>query len=101
MADDAILVALLQSAPLVVAPWLTTTVMYDNSESSLDTKKRPRTADNGLIPTHIKQLRTTAPKDIRAAKELRALSRAQAKDKQRIAKATNPKPEDGKFWRAL
>ena len=31
------------------------------------------------IPTHVKQLRTTAPRDMRAAKNLRAKKRAEGK----------------------
>ena len=39
----------------------------------------PAGAHGSLIPTHIKQLRTTAPKDMRAAKEQRSRGRAEAK----------------------
>jgi ribonuclease P/MRP protein subunit POP3 len=51
------------AVPMVIAPWLV-----------------PATANQiearNLEQTHIKQLRTTAPKDIRAAKKQRALEKA-------------------------
>ncbi|KAF9819910.1 hypothetical protein IEO21_01771 [Rhodonia placenta] len=46
-----------------------------------------------LVPTHVKQLRTTAPKDMKGAKEQRARSRAAARErkkekKQKVAQKT-------------
>ncbi|KAI0931840.1 hypothetical protein AcW2_000629 [Taiwanofungus camphoratus] len=40
-----------------------------------------------LVPTHIKQLRTTAPKDMKATKEQRSLGRAAAKERNKRSKA--------------
>lgn len=56
---------LLNSIPVLKASWLS-----------------PPTALVGLERTHIKQLRTTAPKDMKASKEQRAGERALAKSKQ-------------------
>ena len=44
-----------------------------------------------LEPSHVKQLLTTAPKDMKAAKELRAKGRASAKER-RKAKRTSSLP---------
>lgn len=57
---------LLTSTPTVFAPWL----VYQDAEL------RPQII---LEPTHIKQLRTSAPKDMRAAKEQRTKGKAEAK----------------------
>lgn len=57
---------LLQSVPTLTAPWLHNASMK-------------RTED--LQPTHIKQVRTSAPKDMKAAKEQRAKGRAAAKQR--------------------
>ncbi|KAI0045195.1 hypothetical protein FA95DRAFT_1596938 [Auriscalpium vulgare] len=40
-----------------------------------------------MEPTHIKQLRTTAPKDMKAAKELRAAGKAAAKGRKKLKRA--------------
>jgi len=56
---------MLQSVPIISAPWLVPPVQ--------PASPRP------LIPTHIKQLRTSAPKDMKAAKEQRTKARAAAK----------------------
>ncbi|KAG1753556.1 uncharacterized protein EDB91DRAFT_1098643 [Suillus paluster] len=56
---------LLQSVPVISAPWLVPPVQPNPPKC--------------LIPTHIKQLRTTAPKDMKAAKDQRAKARAAAK----------------------
>ncbi|KAI0319000.1 hypothetical protein OF83DRAFT_1112942 [Amylostereum chailletii] len=63
---------LLDGIPVPRAAWLT-----------------PRffTLSDHMEPTHIKQLRTSAPKDMKAAKELRNVSRAIAKEKRRRKKA--------------
>ncbi|KAF8560059.1 hypothetical protein OG21DRAFT_1401010 [Imleria badia] len=55
---------ILDSIPLVSAPWLCPSDTQDTSQ---------------LVPTHIKQLRTTAPKDMKAAREQRSKARAAAK----------------------
>ncbi|KAI0031423.1 hypothetical protein K488DRAFT_52124 [Vararia minispora EC-137] len=47
-------------------------------------------AQQSMEPTHIKQLRTTAPKDLRAAREARARGRADAKNRNK-SKAQNGK----------
>jgi hypothetical protein len=57
----------LDKVPIVTAPWL----------SQADTSYT-------LIPTHIKQLRTTAPKDMKAAKESRNKERVQARQRKRL-----------------
>jgi len=63
---------LLESVPTVTASWLS----------------RPEIRPgNGLVPTHIKQLRTSAPKDMKAAKERRAKDRAAAKERRKKKKA--------------
>lgn len=56
---------MLQSVPIISAPWLVPPSQPVSSRS--------------LVPTHIKQLRTTAPKDMKAAREQRAKARAAAK----------------------
>lgn len=56
---------MLQSVPVISAPWLVPPVQPNSSKC--------------LIPTHIKQLRTTAPKDMKSAKEHRAKARVAAK----------------------
>ena len=61
------LASLLANIPPPAAPWLGT----------------PTRADWSLIPTHIKQMKTTAPKDMRVAKEQRSRGRAHAKAKKR------------------
>jgi ribonuclease P/MRP protein subunit POP3 len=62
---------LLNSVPVLAAPWL------------CPASKIPRT----LVPTHIKQLKTNTPKDMRAAKEMRMRSKVAAKEKgSRVAK---------------
>ena len=53
----------LDSVTILRAPWLLPVANFHN----------------GLIPTHIKQLKTTAPKDMKAAKERRSHNRAVAK----------------------
>jgi ribonuclease P/MRP protein subunit POP3 len=47
------------------------------------------------IATHIKQLRTTAPKDIRSAKALRAKMRAEAKLRRRNKQKKDEKANSG------
>ena len=66
---------LLDSVPIVTAPWLSST-------------SNPSYA---LIATHIKQLKTTAPKDMRAARELRAQGRAAAKQRKEKSSDSTPK----------
>ncbi|THV07524.1 hypothetical protein K435DRAFT_772431 [Dendrothele bispora CBS 962.96] len=64
------LTSLLESVPILSASWLTLT-------STAPLKPPP------LIQTHIKQLRTTAPKDMKAAKQQRIEGRAAAKEKRK------------------
>ena len=59
---DSHLHSMLEPIPVLAASWLSNT-------TSLST----------LIPTNIKHLRTTAPKDMKAAKEARKQGRAEAK----------------------
>lgn len=56
---------MLQPVPVISAPWLMPPVQPSSPKC--------------LIPTHIKQLRTTAPKDMKSAKEQRAKARVAAK----------------------
>ncbi|RPD81890.1 hypothetical protein L226DRAFT_607118 [Lentinus tigrinus ALCF2SS1-7] len=70
------LASLLQNVAQPAAPWL-----------ALPTAARPIT----LVPTHIKQLRTSAPKDMKAAKERRSKERAAAKERRRSRKQEIPK----------
>ncbi|KAI0801015.1 hypothetical protein C8Q74DRAFT_1239913 [Fomes fomentarius] len=69
--DFAALEALLQNVSLLSAPWL-----------CAPTSDRPVE----LLRTHIKQLRTSAPRDLKAAKEKRAKERAAAKESRRRAR---------------
>jgi len=59
---------LLDGVPTLVASWLASI-------------PRPQ-----LVPTHIKQVRTTAPKDMKAAKERRLEGKALAKQRRKGAK---------------
>lgn len=65
---------MLQSVPVISAPWLVPPVQPNSPKC--------------LVPTHIKQLRTTAPKDMKSAKEQRAKARVAAKKK-----GVKPKPK--------
>lgn len=65
---------MLQSVPVISAPWLVPPVQPNSPKC--------------LIPTHIKQLRTTAPKDMKSAKEQRAKARVAAKKH-----GTKPRPK--------
>ncbi|KAI0673392.1 hypothetical protein C8Q78DRAFT_1017003 [Trametes maxima] len=67
---------LLQNLPLLSAPWLNP-VSCDQSVA--------------FIPTHIKQLRTTTPKDMKSAKEGRARQRAAAKTQRKLRLGAVPK----------
>ena len=53
---------MLEPIPVLAASWLTNTTPLPT-----------------LIPTHLKHLRTTAPKDMKAAKEARNRERAEVK----------------------
>ncbi|KAF8216051.1 hypothetical protein K438DRAFT_1799988 [Mycena galopus ATCC 62051] len=66
--------SILDSVPTITAPWLT----------SLAASATP--VQQQLIPTHVKQLRTSAPKDMKMAKLLRAEGKAVTKARK------NPKP---------
>ena len=65
--NDLSLKSLLDKVPILTASWL----------SQADTS-------HTLIPTHIKQFCTTAPKDMKAAKEARSEGRAKAKQRKRL-----------------
>jgi len=69
------LTSLLENVALPTASWLAA----------------PTDASISLIPTHIKQLRTTAPKDMKAAKEQRSRGRAAAKLRQKERKQASQK----------
>jgi ribonuclease P/MRP protein subunit POP3 len=55
----------LDKVPTLSAPWL-----------------RPQ--EQALVPTHIKQVRTSAPQDMRAAKEQRARGKMAAKERKKM-----------------
>ncbi|KAK0465585.1 uncharacterized protein EV420DRAFT_1515033 [Desarmillaria tabescens] len=59
---------ILEAVPVIAAPWL---VPQSNA------------SDKQIVPTHIKQVRTSAPRDMKAAKAKRVAGRAAAKQKQR------------------
>lgn len=63
---------MLEPIPVLAAPWL-------SNPTPLPT----------LIPTHIKQIRTTAPKDMKAAKEARNRERAEVKKAKKAKKRVN------------
>lgn len=69
------ILSLVAPVPVLSASWLSTEVAA--------AQLKPSTP---IIPTHIKQLRTTAPKDMKAAKEQRVAGRAAAKKKQKEKK---------------
>ena len=60
--------ALLDTVPTLVATWLASAPGHK------------------FVPTHIKQVRTTAPKDMKAAKEKRMEGKALAKQRHKEAK---------------
>ncbi|KAJ3998522.1 hypothetical protein F5050DRAFT_1744372 [Lentinula boryana] len=64
------LLSLVTSVPILTASWLATEVAVAELKRSTP-----------IIPTHIKQLRTTTPKDMKAAKVQRTSGRAAAKEK--------------------
>ncbi|KAI0332018.1 hypothetical protein GY45DRAFT_1274981 [Cubamyces sp. BRFM 1775] len=71
-----VLEPLIRSIPIPVAPWL----------------QPPMSGhDRTLVPTHIKQLRTTAPKDMKRAKDTRARARTAAKERRKTTLASVPK----------
>ncbi|KAF9074824.1 hypothetical protein BDP27DRAFT_1257990 [Rhodocollybia butyracea] len=68
------ILSLIADVPILTASWLSTQVTIAELKRT------------SIVPTHIKQLRTTAPKDMKAAKEQRATGRAMAKEKRKNAK---------------
>ena len=74
---------LLDSVPVLRASWLSQPEHTSNSS--------PGELGALLIPTHIKQLRTTAPKDMKASKEQRTKGRAEAKRRKRERRAAEPR----------
>ncbi|KAJ7786488.1 hypothetical protein B0H16DRAFT_1490637 [Mycena metata] len=66
--------SILESVPTLTAPWLTSL------------------AASALIPTHVKQLRTTAPKDMKMAKVLRAEGKAAARARKTSRKEAKTPP---------
>ena len=60
----------MESVPILSASWLSPP---SSSQSH----------GHSLVPTHIKQLRTTAPKDMKAAKEKRSRERTLAKERRK------------------
>ena len=75
--------SLLDSVPPLRASWLT----QPEHTSNFD----PGELGAFWIPTHIKQLRTTAPKDMKAAKEQRTKGRAEAKRRKKELKVAESK----------
>ncbi|KAL5533577.1 hypothetical protein ACEPAG_37 [Sanghuangporus baumii] len=96
LSRDDILSQHLSSVETIVAPWLMGLGAAAAPAPSASTipKTKPKTIPpervrllrRRLEPTHIKQLRTTAPKDMRTAKALRAKGRAQAKEERKAKK---------------
>ncbi|KDR85470.1 hypothetical protein GALMADRAFT_234358 [Galerina marginata CBS 339.88] len=68
---DQQLTSMLEQVPTITASWLSTT------------KAMP-----ALVTTHVKHLRTTAPKDMKAAKELRNQGKSDAKKRKLLQKVT-------------
>jgi ribonuclease P/MRP protein subunit POP3 len=62
--------ALMDAVPTLRASWLTSPAAASDLSKS-------------LVPTHIKQVRTSAPKDMKLAKEQRTKSRAEAKERRK------------------
>ena len=75
--------SLLDSVPVLRASWLSQPEHASNSD--------PGELSASLVPTHIKQLRTTVPKDMKAAKEQRTKARTEAKRRKRERKAAESK----------
>jgi len=75
--------SLLDSVPVLRAAWLSQPEHTSNSN--------PGELGALLVPTHIKQLSTTVPKDMKAAKDQRANSRAEAKRRKKEPKASGSK----------
>ncbi|KAF9267407.1 hypothetical protein L218DRAFT_855842 [Marasmius fiardii PR-910] len=69
-----------ERAPVVTAPWLVPLPPQQ------------------IVPTHIKQLRTTAPKDMKDAKERRTAGRKTAKARKKAKKAGAPVAWCGLRW---
>ncbi|KAJ7110049.1 hypothetical protein C8R44DRAFT_884056 [Mycena epipterygia] len=69
--------SILDSVPTLTAPWLTSL-----APSAKAVQQRQQ-----LIPTHVKQLRTTAPKDMKIAKQLRAEGKAAARARKKTKAA--------------
>ncbi|KAJ7070873.1 hypothetical protein C8F01DRAFT_1108169 [Mycena amicta] len=69
----------MQEVDVITAPWLSSNLSY------------PAPVQRQLVPTHVKQTRTTAPKDMKMAKLLRAQGKNAAKkirkDKKAVKKA--------------
>ncbi|KAF9786661.1 hypothetical protein BJ322DRAFT_1051218 [Thelephora terrestris] len=76
-------ISLLDSVPVLRASWLSQPEATSNSS--------PDRLGALLVPTHIKQLRTTVPKDLKASKEQRTKGRAEAKRRKKELKAAKPK----------
>jgi ribonuclease P/MRP protein subunit POP3 len=72
--------SLLDSVPVLRAAWLSQPAHTSNSNPGIS-----------LVPTHIKQLRTTAPKDMKAAKGQRAKGRKEEKRRKKERKAAESK----------
>ncbi|GAV98846.1 ribonucleases p mrp protein subunit pop3 kda subunit [Lentinula edodes] len=66
------ILSLVTSVPVLTASWLAAAVSVAEIKSATP-----------IIPTHIKQLRTTAPKDMKVAKEQRAAGRVAAKERKK------------------
>ena len=64
---------MLEPIPVLAASWLSNTTHLPS-----------------LIPTHIKHLRTTAPKDMKAAKEVRNRERAEVKRAKKVKQCSMP-----------
>ncbi|KAF8308285.1 hypothetical protein DL93DRAFT_2087178 [Clavulina sp. PMI_390] len=87
------------SIPILSAPWLLPPVPSPHSSSTSSTHRNPKTGiasshpsshtqGSLLVDTHVKQLLTSAPADMRAAKEKRAKGREEAKARAKLKKAS-------------
>ncbi|KAL1708799.1 hypothetical protein EV121DRAFT_196220 [Schizophyllum commune] len=75
----------LDAVPTLAAAWLT--CKPHTRSLPFKSANAPRSsAMPAYIPTHVKQLKTTAPKDMRAAKERRVTERKEAKARRKEAK---------------
>lgn len=75
----------LASVPILQAPWLVNHELiaasprHDPSQKVVPKKQVVIPTTPSYVPTHVKQVKTTQPKDMKAAKESRAQGKKDAK----------------------